>query len=239
MNLSPEPLVFELSRPGLVGCSLPVSDVPAAQLPKDLVRSSIDLPELDELTVVRHFTRLSQKNYSIDTHFYPLGSCTMKYNPKANEAAAAESGWKNIHPLAGHSEAQGAIELIYRLQENLAEIGGFSSVSLQPAAGAHGELAGVLMIRDCLKARGQGQRTKMLIPDSAHGTNPASCTMAGFTTQTIPSGKDGNIDLKALEAALDDSVAGIPQHPRTLRAQYHEDCRHGARSRRPGVRGRG
>ena len=217
MNLSPEPLVFELSRPGLVGCSLPVSDVPAAQLPKDLVRSSIDLPELDELTVVRHFTRLSQKNYSIDTHFYPLGSCTMKYNPKANEAAAAESGWKNIHPLAGHSEAQGAIELIYRLQENLAEIGGFSSVSLQPAAGAHGELAGVLMIRDCLKARGQGQRTKMLIPDSAHGTNPASCTMAGFTTQTIPSGKDGNIDLKALEAALDDSVAGITiTNPNTL-----------------------
>ncbi len=217
MNLSPEPLVFELSRPGLVGCSLPVSDVPAAQLPKDLVRSSIDLPELDELTVVRHFTRLSQKNYSIDTHFYPLGSCTMKYNPKANEAAAAESGWKNIHPLAGHSEAQGAIELIYRLQENLAEIGGFSSVSLQPAAGAHGELAGVLMIRDCLKARGQGQRTKMLIPDSAHGTNPASCTMAGFTTQTIPSGKDGNIDLKALEAALDDSVAGIMiTNPNTL-----------------------
>ena len=166
-----------------------------ATLPKDLVRSGFDLPELDELTVVRHFTRLSQKNYSIDTHFYPLGSCTMKYNPKANEAAAAEPGWKNIHPLAGDSAAQGALELLCKLQENLAEIGGFSAVSLQPAAGAHGELAGVLMIRDCLKARGQGQRIKMLIPDSAHGTNPASCTMAGFSTQTIPSGKDGNIDI--------------------------------------------
>ncbi|MDX9827718.1 MAG: aminomethyl-transferring glycine dehydrogenase subunit GcvPB [Spirochaetia bacterium] len=217
MNLSPEPLVFELSRPGLVGCSLPVSDVPPATLPKDLVRSGFDLPELDELTVVRHFTRLSQKNYSIDTHFYPLGSCTMKYNPKANEAAAAEPGWKNIHPLAGDSAAQGALELLCKLQENLAEIGGFSAVSLQPAAGAHGELAGVLMIRDCLKARGQGQRIKMLIPDSAHGTNPASCTMAGFSTQTIPSGKDGNIDIKALEAALDDTVAGIMiTNPNTL-----------------------
>jgi glycine dehydrogenase subunit 2 len=217
MNLSPEPLVFELSRPGLVGCSLPGSDVPPAELPKNLVRANLDLPELDELTVVRHFTRLSQKNYSIDTHFYPLGSCTMKYNPKANEAAAAEPGWKHIHPLAGDSETQGALELLYKLQESLAEIGGFDSVSLQPAAGAHGELAGVLMIRDCLKARGEGQRKKMLIPDSAHGTNPASCTMAGFSTQTIPSGKDGNIDIKALEAALDDSVAGIMiTNPNTL-----------------------
>ncbi len=217
MNLSPEPLVFELSRPGLVGCSLPRSDVPTAELPKNLIRPSLDLPELDELTVVRHFTRLSQKNYSIDTHFYPLGSCTMKYNPKANEAAAAEPGWKNAHPLAGDSETQGALELLYKLQNSLAEIGGFAAVSLQPAAGAHGELAGVLMIRDCLKARGEGRRTKMLIPDSAHGTNPASCTMAGFSTQTIPSGKDGNIDLKALEAALDDSVAGIMiTNPNTL-----------------------
>jgi glycine dehydrogenase subunit 2 len=141
----------------------------------------------------------------------------MKYNPKANEAAASHPGWKNIHPLAGNSETQGALELLYKLQEYLAEIGGFAAVSLQPAAGAHGELAGVLMIRDCLKTRGQGHRTTMLIPDSAHGTNPASCTMAGFSTQTIPSGKDGNIDLKALEAALNDSVAGIMiTNPNTL-----------------------
>jgi len=209
MNLVQEPLVFELSNPGLVGCSLPNSDVPKAILPEGLVRESLALPELDELTVVRHFTRLSQKNYSIDTHFYPLGSCTMKYNPKANETAAGMAGWRNAHPLAGDANSQGALELIYKLQSSLAEIGGFAGVSLQPAAGAHGEFSGVLMIRDCLKAKGQTQRVKMLIPDSAHGTNPASCTMAGFVTQTIPSGKDGNIDLKVLAAALDDTVAGI------------------------------
>jgi glycine dehydrogenase subunit 2 len=209
MNLSPEPLVFELSSPGLIGCALPASDVPAAELPAGLARESLALPELDELTVVRHFTRLSQKNYSIDTNFYPLGSCTMKYNPKANEAAASAAGWRGAHPLAGDALTQGSLELIFRLQASLAEIGGFAAVSLQPAAGAHGEFSGVLMIRDYLHAKGQTRRTTMLIPDSAHGTNPASCTMAGFVAKTIPSGKDGNIDLKALEAALDDTVAGI------------------------------
>jgi glycine dehydrogenase subunit 2 len=209
MNLSPEPLAFELSSPGLIGCALPASDVPAAELPAGLARESLALPELDELTVVRHFTRLSQKNYSIDTNFYPLGSCTMKYNPKANEAAASAAGWRGAHPLAGDALTQGSLELICRLQASLAEIGGFAGVSLQPAAGAHGEFSGVLMIRDYLRAKGQTQRTTMLIPDSAHGTNPASCTMAGFVTKTIPSGKDGNIDLKALAAALDDTVAGI------------------------------
>jgi len=209
MNLAQEPLAFELSSPGLVGCALPASDVPAADLPAGLAREALALPELDELTVVRHFTRLSQKNYSIDTNFYPLGSCTMKYNPKANEAAASASGWRGAHPLAGDALTQGSLELICRLQASLAEIGGFAAVSLQPAAGAHGEFSGVLMIRDYLRAKGQTQRTTMLIPDSAHGTNPASCTMAGFVTTTIPSGRDGNIDLKALAAALDDTVAGI------------------------------
>ncbi len=217
MNLIQEALVFELSSPGLTGCALPESDVPAAPLPEGLARANLGLPELDELTVVRHFTRLSQKNFSIDTHFYPLGSCTMKYNPKANEAAAGLPGWRNAHPLAGDSLNQGAIELIWKLQEDLAEIGGFDGVSLQPAAGAHGEFAGILMMRNLLRDRGQMQRTKMLIPDSAHGTNPASCTMAGFTTQTIPSDRDGNVDLKALAAVLDDTVAGIMiTNPNTL-----------------------
>lgn len=217
MNLTREPLVFELSSSGLVGCSLPQSDVPKAALPEGLARETLALPELDELTVVRHFTRLSQKNYSIDTHFYPLGSCTMKYNPKVNEVAAGMAGWRGAHPLAGDAYTQGALELVFKLQASLAEIGGFSAVSLQPAAGAHGEFSGVLMIRDCLKERGQPQRIKMLIPDSAHGTNPASCTMAGFVTQTIPSGKDGNIDLAVLKAALDDTVAGIMiTNPNTL-----------------------
>lgn len=217
MNLIPEPLVQELSSPGHVGCALPRGDVPEFPLPASLARETLALPELDELTVVRHFTRLSQKNYSIDTHFYPLGSCTMKYNPKANEAAASFAGWRGLHPLAPESMSQGAVELIYRLQESLAEIGGFQGVSLQPAAGAHGELAGVFMIRAHHLASGQSQRVKMLIPDSAHGTNPASCTMAGMTTQTIPSNAEGGVDLDALKAALDDTVAGIMiTNPNTL-----------------------
>jgi len=217
MNLTPEPLLFELSNPGLVGCSLPKTDVPSSPLPEALARGDLALPELDELTVVRHFTRLSQKNYSIDSHFYPLGSCTMKYNPRANETAAALNGWRNANPLSGDKNNQGCLELVYKLQESLAEIGGFDAVSLQPAAGAHGELSGVLMIRDYLKSMGQGKRSVMLIPDSAHGTNPASCTMAGFATKTIVSGPDGNIDLSVLKAALNDTVAGIMiTNPNTL-----------------------
>ena len=209
MNLIPEPLAFELSSPGRVGVSLPTCDVPVTAVPASLRRAELKLPELDELTVVRHFTRLSQKNFSIDTHFYPLGSCTMKYNPKANEVAAAQPGWKGAHPLISDDRNQGAIELIYRLQESLKAIGGFAGVSVQPAAGAHGELAGVFMIRAYHLAHGNPGRVKMLIPDSAHGTNPASCTMAGLTTVTIPSDAEGGVDLVALKAACDDTVAGI------------------------------
>ncbi|HPB61415.1 MAG TPA: aminomethyl-transferring glycine dehydrogenase subunit GcvPB [Rectinema sp.] len=217
INMRDEPLVYELSREGRIGCSLPRSDVPSTGMPPELARTELDLPELDELTVVRHFTRLSQKNFSIDTEFYPLGSCTMKYNPKANEVVASNPGWKNLHPLAEEQYAQGAIELLWRLQEGLREVGGFAAASLQPAAGAHGELSGVLMIHAALKELGETERKKMLIPDSAHGTNPASCTMAGFTTQTIPSGPDGSIDMEALRAALDDTTAGIMiTNPNTL-----------------------
>ncbi|HNT59197.1 MAG TPA: aminomethyl-transferring glycine dehydrogenase subunit GcvPB, partial [Rectinema sp.] len=217
INMRDEPLVYELSKEGRIGCSLPRSDVPSTGMPPELARTELDLPELDELTVVRHFTRLSQKNFSIDTEFYPLGSCTMKYNPKANEVVASNPGWKNLHPLAEEQYAQGAIELLWRLQEGLREVGGFAAASLQPAAGAHGELSGVLMIHAALKELGETERKKMLIPDSAHGTNPASCTMAGFTTQTIPSGPDGSIDMEALRAALDDTTAGIMiTNPNTL-----------------------
>ncbi|HET7839420.1 MAG TPA: aminomethyl-transferring glycine dehydrogenase subunit GcvPB, partial [Rectinemataceae bacterium] len=139
MNLAPEALIYELSSPGRMGVALPACDVPATPVPAALARTELALPEVDELAVVRHFTRLSQKNYSIDTHFYPLGSCTMKYNPKVNEVAAACPGWRDTHPLVGEQFSQGAIELIYRLQESLREIGGFAAASLQPAAGAHGE----------------------------------------------------------------------------------------------------
>ena len=138
MNLSPEPLAFELSSPGRIGVALPACDVPVTPVPAGLARAELKLPELDELTVVRHFTRLSQKNFSIDTQFYPLGSCTMKYNPKANEVAASQPGWKGAHPLVSDERNQGAIELIYRLQESLKAIGGFAGVSLQPAAGEIG-----------------------------------------------------------------------------------------------------
>ncbi len=217
MNLSPEPLAFELSSPGRTGVALPACDVPATPVPAGLLRDTLALPELDELTVVRHFTRLSQKNFSIDTQFYPLGSCTMKYNPKANDAAASLPGWKGAHPLVSDARNQGAVELLYRLQESLKAIGGFKAVSLQPAAGAHGELAGVFMIRAYHLARGNPQRIKMLIPDSAHGTNPATCSMAGMTTVTIPSDAEGGVDMEALKAACDDTVAGIMiTNPSTL-----------------------
>lgn len=229
MNMREEPLVYELSRRGRIGCALPTPDVPECAIPQDLVRDDLDLPELDELTVVRHFTRLSQKNFSIDTEFYPLGSCTMKYNPKVNDAVASHPGWKYLHPLVEDFQAQGALELLYELQKDLCEVGGFSAASLQPAAGAQGELSGVLMIRAALLAKGEPSRTKMLIPDSAHGTNPASCTMAGFTTQTIPSASDGSLDLNALRAALDSSVAGIMiTNPNTLglfEMKIEEICR--------------
>jgi glycine dehydrogenase subunit 2 len=196
---------------------LPKGDTPSYPLPAGLVRGRLALPELDELTVVRHFTRLSQKNYSIDTDFYPLGSCTMKYNPKVNEVAASLPGFRNTHPLVGEEFSQGALELIYRLQTMLAEIGGFKAISLQPAAGAHGELTGVFMIRAWHLSRGDTKRTKMLIPDSAHGTNPASCAMAGLETVTIPSTAEGGVDMDALKAALGDDVAGIMiTNPNTL-----------------------
>ncbi|HON89341.1 MAG TPA: aminomethyl-transferring glycine dehydrogenase subunit GcvPB [Spirochaetia bacterium] len=217
MNKEPELLAYELSRPGRIGTVLPQSDVPETPLPASLLRNELPLPEMDELTVVRHFTRLSQKNFSIDTQYYPLGSCTMKYNPKANEAAAAMHGWKHAHPLIGDVYSQGSLELMYNLQEMLAKIGGFTGVSLQPAAGAHGELAGVLMIRAYHTARGDTKRTKMLIPDSAHGTNPATSTMAGMTVETIPSDADGDVDIEALKKACDETVAGIMiTNPNTL-----------------------
>jgi glycine dehydrogenase subunit 2 len=221
MNLKPEPLAFELSAPGRVAVSLPKGDTPSFPVPASLARTELKLPELDELTVVRHFTRLSQKNYSIDTEFYPLGSCTMKYNPKANEVAAGLPGFRNTHPLVGDEFSQGSLELICRLQDMLAEIGGFKAVSLQPAAGAHGELSGVFMIRAYHVSRGDAKRTKIIIPDSAHGTNPASCSMAGLETLPLPSNAEGGVDMDALKAILSGEsgkeIAGIMiTNPNTL-----------------------
>jgi glycine dehydrogenase subunit 2 len=217
MNLKEEPLVFELSSPGRECVSLPASDVPETDLPIGLERENINLPEIDELCLVRHFTRLSQKNFSIDTQFYPLGSCTMKYNPKVNEQAASLPGWRDTHPLLGDEFSQGALELMHSLQTWLCALGGFAAGSLQPAAGAQGELAGVLIIHAYHASRGDSERRIMLVPDSAHGTNPATCTMAGFLTKTIPSDAQGGVDMAALRAALDGSVAGIMiTNPNTL-----------------------
>jgi len=214
---APEPLLFEMSSPGRTAFSLPELDVPETPLPNDLVRDEVNLPEISELELVRHYVRLSQKNFSIDSHFYPLGSCTMKYNPKVNEAAAALEGFARTHPFQPDWMAQGNLELMYRLQEALKEIAGFAGISLQPAAGAHGEFAGVLIMRAYHLANGDTQRSKMLIPDSAHGTNPASVAMSGFEAVEIPSDERGNVDLEALRAVCDETVVGLMlTNPNTL-----------------------
>jgi glycine dehydrogenase subunit 2 len=212
-----EPLIYDLSVAGRPGVPMPSSDVPAAALPKGLVRQDLPLPEVSEIDVVRHFVRLSQLNHSVDTGFYPLGSCTMKYNPKVNEDAARLPGFAFSHPLQDPETAQGNLALMYSLQEWLKEIGGFAGISLQPAAGAHGELTGILIIRAFHRSRGDTKRSKILIPNSAHGTNPASTAMGGFEVVELPSDERGNVDLKALRAACDDSVAGLMlTNPNTL-----------------------
>jgi glycine dehydrogenase subunit 2 len=217
MTQAPEPLIFEVSSPGRTAYTLPDLDVPQSPPPEGYVRDDLNLPEVSELEFVRHYTRLSQKNYAIDTVFYPLGSCTMKYNPKVNEKAASIEGLTQVHPLQPEGTAQGSLELMYKLQEALKEIAGFAGVSLQPAAGAHGEFAGVLIMRAYHESRGEGRRTKVLIPDSAHGTNPASSAMSGFSVVEIPSDERGNVDLEALRSECDDTVVGLMlTNPNTL-----------------------
>ena len=206
-------LAFELSSPGRDAYSLPESDVPVkdvrALLPARYLRGEAPaLPELSEFDVVRHYSRLSQMNYGLDTHFYPLGSCTMKYNPKINEDMARLPGFARLHPLAPEAAAQGALGLMHELAAALAEIAGMDAVSLQPAAGAQGELAGVLMIRAFHLANGE-KRTKVLVPDSAHGTNPASTTIAGYEAVQIKSEAHGEVDLLDLERHLDTEVAAF------------------------------
>jgi glycine dehydrogenase subunit 2 len=212
-----EPLLCELSVPGRQGIRFPKPDVPLAPLPENLLRQDLPLTELSEPDVIRHFTRLSQLNYSIDTGFYPLGSCTMKYNPKINEEVARLPGFAHLHPLQPVETVQGALLLMYELQEILKEIGGFAGITLQPAAGAHGELTGVLVIRAYHAARGDKRRDKILIPDSAHGTNPATSAMSGMRVVELASDSRGNVDLDALRAECDDTLAGLMlTNPNTL-----------------------
>ena len=217
MSRTAIPTVYELSVSGRHGVDLPAPDVPQTPLPAADLRADCRLPELAQLDVVRHYLALSQRNFGVDSGFYPLGSCTMKYNPKVNEEIARLPGFAEAHPLQEPETVQGNLALMYELQRWLAEIGGFAAVSLQPAAGAHGEFTGLLMMRAYHRARGDLRRTRIRIPDSAHGTNPASTTMAGFTAVELPSDARGNVDLEAVRVACDDTVAGIMMtNPNTL-----------------------
>jgi glycine dehydrogenase subunit 2 len=217
MQNTTESLIFELSRPGRMGVNLSRLDVPRSELPAHLLRDDLPLPEVSEVDTVRHYVHLSQMNYAIDTGFYPLGSCTMKYNPKVNEVAARLPGFSRVHPYQPPETTQGNLRLMVELQEALQEIGGFAGVSLQPAAGAHGEFTGILMMRAYHEAHGQGGRTKVLIPDSAHGTNPASSAMSGYTVVEIPSDRRGNVDLAALRRECGGDVVGLMlTNPNTL-----------------------
>ncbi len=207
-------LIFENSRPGRRGIHFGPLEVPEAQLPQPLCRKEpAPLPELSELDVVRHFTLLSRRNVGVDSHFYPLGSCTMKYNPKLGELVAVLSGFAELHPHlstlpAYWTRCQGAFELIYRLEQLLAEIAGMDAVSLQPIAGAHGELTGALLMAAYHRDRGNRKDT-ILIPDSAHGTNPASAAIAGFRVVEVPSAADGTLDVARFQTAVNESVAGV------------------------------
>ena len=204
-----EKLLMDRSVSGRVGVVLPDCDVPAQALPDaSLLRGELDLPEVSEPEVVQYFTALSQQNFSIDTNFYPLGSCTMKYNPKVNDEVSLLPGFAWAHPSQPAGISQGALELLHRLQGFLGELTGLNAVSLATLAGAHGELGGMLMIRAYHEARGETHRRKVAIPDSAHGTNPASAAMAGFEVVELTSDGNGNVDLEALREISGSDLAG-------------------------------
>jgi glycine dehydrogenase subunit 2 len=209
--------IKDLSRPGRRAFSLPALDVPEADLPREQLRAERPgLPEVGERDIVSHYTRLSQENYGVDTGVYPLGSCSMKYNPKIAETVAALPGFSRLHPLQPASTTQGALELLWRLEHALCEITGMSRATLQPPAGACGELTGLLIMRAYHDKQG-GRRAKVAIPDSAHGTNPASVRLAGFETVHIPSDARGLVDVSALEKLVDEDVAGLMlTNPNTL-----------------------
>lgn len=212
-----EPQLCDISVSGRQGINFPQPDVPLSPLPEGFIREDLPMPELSELDVIRHYTRLSQLNYSIDTGFYPLGSCTMKYNPRINEETARYPGFAFTHPLQPIETVQGNLALMYTLQDWLKEIGGFAGMTLQPAAGAHGELTGVLIIRAYHRSRSDSKRDKILIPDSAHGTNPATSAMSGLRVVELKSDSHGNVDLDALRQECDDTLAGLMlTNPNTL-----------------------
>lgn len=216
------PLIFEISKKGRIAHSLPKNDVPEADitelLPSEYIRKEdAELPEVSELDLIRHYTSLSRRNHGVDSGFYPLGSCTMKYNPKTNEDVARLEGFQQIHPYQDEDQVQGALELMYHLQEALAEITGMDAVTLQPAAGAHGEWTGLMLIRAYHEANGDFHRTKVIVPDTAHGTNPASATVAGFESITVRTDEEGLVDLEHLKEVVDENVAALMlTNPNTL-----------------------
>lgn len=216
------PLIFERSQAGRSSYSLPDLDVPESNLDEELQdtyvrKNAPELPEVSELELMRHYTGLSNRNYGVDSGFYPLGSCTMKYNPKINEDVARLAGFSHIHPLQDPSTVQGALEIMYDMQESLNEITGMYATSLQPAAGAHGEWTALMMIRAFHEANGDFKRTKVLVPDSAHGTNPASAAVAGFETVTVKSNEKGLVDLEDLKSKVgEDTAALMLTNPNTL-----------------------
>ena len=204
-------LIFELSHPGRRGAAIPDNGCPQAPgLPADLLRTApLRLPEVDEPSLVRHYTNVSTNNFGVDTGFYPLGSCTMKYNPKINEEMASLPGMASLHPAAPAEAAQGALEAYWTLQNALAEIGGMSEFTLNPYAGAHGELTGLMVIRAYHRSRGDHKRDTVIVPDSAHGTNPASAAVAGLKVVEVKSLPDGTVDVEALRPLLGDHVAAV------------------------------
>ncbi|QHE52937.1 aminomethyl-transferring glycine dehydrogenase subunit GcvPB [Pontibacillus sp. HMF3514] len=214
------PVIFEYSQEGRVGYSLPELDVPEVDIELDdayVRKNDADLPEVSELQIMRHYTGLSKRNHGVDSGFYPLGSCTMKYNPKINEDVARMPGFSHVHPLQRPESSQGALELMYDLQTHLEEITGMHQVTLQPAAGAHGEWTGLMMIRAFHEKNGDYNRTKVIVPDSAHGTNPASATVAGFEAVTVKSNENGLVDLEDLKRVVDDQTAALMlTNPNTL-----------------------
>ncbi len=214
-------LIFEISKDNRKAYTLPKLDVEEVDLskliPGNMQGSDINLPEVSEVDVVRHFTNLSTKNYGVDTGFYPLGSCTMKYNPKINEDMAALGGFANIHPLQDELTVQGALGLLYDMEGMLAELAGMDGFTLQPAAGAHGELTGLMIIKAYHEYRKDSKRTKIIVPDSAHGTNPATAQLCGFDIVEIKSDAEGSVDLEALKEVLSDEIAGLMlTNPSTL-----------------------
>ena len=211
-------LIFEKSSAGRKAIELPELDVPEKSdlIPKSMLRAKLNLPEVSELDVVRHYTSLSKRNFGVDNGFYPLGSCTMKYNPKINEDIARLQGFTAVHPLAPEALSQGALQLTYELEKDLCEITGMQRFTLQPAAGSHGELTGVMIIKKYFEIKGE-KRNKILIPDSAHGTNPASAALCGFDVETISSNDEGCVDLEDLRQHMDKYVAGLMlTNPNTL-----------------------